>query len=403
MNIGILTFYFDNDNFGGQLQARALVKAIEYNTDYRAEQIQYDNKKSWNKMPYKKRVLLSLCQAFSSGIGNGIDFVCGRFKAEKKIKENNGLKDTLKSELNKRKEAFHRFYNDTQHSEKVYDNDSITDCLPQYDCFICGGDQIWNDWSDWFLYNSLGTFCLEFVPQSITKLSYAPSVPIQKVRPVFIRRLSNYLKKFDAISVREKSSVHLLEEKIEKPVTVVVDPVLLLTKEQWDKEKQDSHIQGKYVFCYLLGEGNESRNAVEKLARELDCKLVTVPHIIEVNEWDVNFGDIQNYDAGPAEFIDLIKNAEIVVTDSFHATVFSMIYHKLFYVLERTTQISGGSMGSRLTDFLHEYKLESQMVTVEQLTEVHHVSEINFENADVILERRREESYEYLKKNIKKK
>lgn len=402
MKIGILTFYFDNDNFGGQLQARALVKAIEYNTDYHAEQIQYDNKKSWNKISYKKRILLSLYQAFSSGFGNGISFVCSRLKAEKKIKENNELKDTLKNELKTRKEAFQRFYQDTVHSEKVYDNDSIIDCLSQYDCFICGGDQIWNDWSDWFLYNSLNIFCLDFVPQSITKISYAPSIPLQKIRPVFMRRLSNYLKKLDAISVREKSSVHMLEGKIEKKVTVVADPVLLLTKEQWNKEKQDSHIQGKYIFCYLLGEGNESRIAVEKFARELDIKLVTVPHIIEVNEWDANFGDVQNYNAGPAEFIDLIKNAEIVVTDSFHATVFSMIYHKPFYVLERITRVSGGTMGSRLTDFLDEYDLKSQNITAEQLTKIRNIPKINYKNADAILERRREESYEYLKKNIKK-
>lgn len=403
MKIGIITFYFDNDNFGGQLQARALVKAIEYNTNYHAEQIQYDNKKSWNKIPYKKRVLLSLFEAFSAGIGNGIHFVHNRFSAEKKIKENSELKDTLKNELKKRKAAFQEFYYDTVHSEKVYDNDSITESLSQYDCFICGGDQIWNDWSDWFLYNSLDTFCLNFVPQNITKISYAPSVPIQKIRPVFMKRLSNRLKKLDAISVREKSSVCLLEEKIRKKISVVVDPVLLLTKEQWDKEKKDSLIQGKYIFCYLLGEGHETRNAVEEYAKKLNYKIVTVPHIIEVNEWDVNFGDVQNYDAGPAEFIDLIKNAEVVVTDSFHATVFSMIYHKPFYVLERVTQVSGGTMGSRLTDFLDEYNLKSQQLTIEQLRMACAVPQINYAEADTILAQRRVESYEYLNKNLKKK
>lgn len=151
--------------------------------------------------------------------------------------------------------------------------------------------------------------------------------------------------------MRERSSVPILENNIGEKVEVVVDPVLLLSKEQWDKEMRPTSIKDRYVFCYLLGEGYENREAVKAFALRMNCQLVTVPHIINVNEQDRNFGDIQDYTSGPAEFLSLIKNAEVVITDSFHATVFSMIYHKPFYVLERTTQVSGGTMGSRLTDF----------------------------------------------------
>lgn len=403
MKVGILTFYYNNDNFGGQLQARALTRAINNCERIEAEQIQYDSLHSWQKLPYKKRFIKSMQQAFSGGIGNGFSFLLSRVKAQKELNNNAQLKDELKEKLECRKKAFSNFCNETPHSKEIFDNDSISQSLKQYDCFICGGDQIWNDWSDWFVYNVLDTYCLQFVPQTVQKFAFAPSVPLQKVRPIFIKKLTHALKQLDAVSVRERSSVPILENNIGEKVEVVVDPVLLLSKEQWDKEMRPTSIKDRYVFCYLLGEGYENREAVKAFALRMNCQLVTVPHIINVNEQDRNFGDIQDYTSGPAEFLSLIKNAEVVITDSFHATVFSMIYHKPFYVLERTTQVSGGTMGSRLTDFLAEYGLNEQKVDIHELKMNLQITQIDYTKADSVLERRRAESYKYLKNNLKKK
>lgn len=91
------------------------------------------------------------------------------------------------------------------------------------------------------------------------------------------------------------------------------------------------------------------------------------------------------------------------MTDSFHATVFSMIYHKPFYVLERTTKVSGGSMSSRLTDFMVEYKLEEQSITAEQLSMTEVIPQIDYSKSDEIWMHRRSESYAYLKNNLQKK
>ena len=82
MKVGILTFYYNNDNFGGQLQARALVKALDSLEGIDAEQIQYDNLRSWQRLSYKTRLFKSIQQAFSGGIGNGISFLLSRIKAE---------------------------------------------------------------------------------------------------------------------------------------------------------------------------------------------------------------------------------------------------------------------------------------------------------------------------------
>lgn len=403
MKVGILTFYFNNDNFGGQLQARALVKAVNMCDCMEAEQIQYDNLHSWQKLSYKKRFVKSLIYSFSGGLNNGFAFIFSRLNSQKALKNNKQLYKNVQNKINGRKKVFKNFYLETPHSKAVFDNDSISQCLKNYDCIICGGDQIWNDWNDWFVYNALDIYCLKFVPESIQKFSYAPSVPLSKVRPIFINRLSENLKQLDAISVREKSSVQILEKKTKKRVEVVVDPVLLLTKEQWAMEMHEVKIDDKYVFCYLLGESIENRNAVKEFASRINCKLLTLPHIIDINEEDRYFGDIQDYTSGPAEFLSLIKNADVIVTDSFHAAVFSMIFNKPFYVLERTTKVSGGSMGSRLADFLSEYGLISQKIEVDKLEEVCQIPNIDYSYSEAVLKQRRKDSYEFLKKNLKQK
>lgn len=403
MKVGVLTFYHNNDNFGGQLQARALVRAINNCTGMEAEQIPYDYLHSWQKLPYKTRLLKTIQQSFSGGVCEGFNFLFSRASAQKSINDNAQLKVSLKDKLECRRRAFKRFCDETPHNSIIFDNNTIPQCLNQYDCFVCGGDQIWNDWNNWFLFNALDNFCLKFAPDSVRKFSYAPSVPLEKIRPLFIKKLADNLRQLDAVSVRERSSVPILEKTIGKKVTVVADPVLLLTQEEWDKELNPVYMNENYVFCYLLGESAENRTAAKEFAARIQCKLVTVPHMINVNEQDQSFGDIQDYTSGPAEFLSLIKNAEVVVTDSFHAAVFSMIYHKPFYVLERVTQVSGGSMGSRLTDFLIEYGLTMQKIEAGQLKLIRKVPQIDYTEADKILERRRTESYEYLRSNLKRK
>lgn len=106
---------------------------------------------------------------------------------------------------------------------------------------------------------------------------------------------------------------------------------------------------------------------------------------------------------GPAEFVGLIRNASMVITDSFHAAVFSLIYHRPFAVLPRFAADGSTTMGSRLTDFLTEYALLGQLFTTDALSLLHAFPEIDFSQADAVLSRRREESLAYLTENLRKK
>lgn len=396
---GILTFYYNNYNFGGQLQARALVRAIETTKIMSCEQLQFDAHMSWSEISLARKLVENIRYHGFGFLHKRLEVYKNKRQKDSIVQLDPGIQKGLVSRMN----AFERYQFETPHSAAVYNSTNILDSLNDYDCFICGGDQIWNDWGTWHYTKGLDIYTLDFVPNEIEKFSYAPSVPLNCPKRDFSQKLGQGIKKLDSISVRERSSVPLIEKLAGKKAEVVVDPVLLLNREQWDEEIVRPKIDGKYMVCYLLGEGKLNRQSVQKLAKRLGLSLVTFPHIAEVNEDDIDFGDIQDYTSGPAEFVGLISGAEMVVTDSFHAAVFSMIYHKPFYVLERTTKVGGSSMGSRLTDFLSEYKLESQSITAEQLSMTEKIPQIDYRESDQIWERRRMESYEYLKKNLKKK
>ena len=394
--IGILTFYYKGWNFGAQLQARALVRAVEQITAEKVEQIQFDYEKAWLKLNKIERVCKDA--AYRGGWSHKIKhYVTYHFGKKKPYTD-----EQIAVDCRNREKAFLRFSQETPHSEEVYTPDIMQKTLEQYDCFICGGDQIWNDWGVSHYWCGLDAFTLNFVPENIRKFSYAPSIPLKNPKEQFAEKLGNAVKKLDAISVREKSSVPLVEGLTGRKVEVVVDPVLLLTREQWDKECEMPNQKEPYILCYILGGGTQNRLAAQKYAEQLGVKLLTFPHIVCPTKYDVGFGDVQDYSSGPAEFVGLIRNAEVVVTDSFHAAVFSMIYHKPFYVLERGTVIGGSTMGSRLMDFLEEYGLSEQWITPDQLQDKTDIPQIDYTEADRVLGRRRMESYEYLKRNLKR-
>ena len=198
----------------------------------------------------------------------------------------------------------------------------------------------------------------------------------------------------NAISVREKSSIPILQEMTNKPIQVVVDPVLLLQKKEWEQVARVPQIKQLYLVCYLLEDNIAQRKAVEKLAKRLKLKILTFPHILcnVVRKCDLFFGDIHDYTSGPREFIGLIQNAELIVTDSFHASVFSMIFETLFYVFKRDKADAKNSTNRRIYDFLKEY----QLVSEESLAEVNKIPEVDFKYAHQHWEKRREESLEYL-------
>ena len=379
--IGILTRYYKNYNFGGLLQAYALPKVLMDNFEMDAEQIKYS--------PFVEKIGKNFNKSTYSGLYGFIYKVGICFFAK-----------ITKKKLNTRKSAFKQFMEEIPHSQELYDDQSIGECLPNYHTLICGGDQIWNVCNG---IQNLNVFTLNFAPANTRKIAYAPSMAILEMDGDGKRCMEQGLSELKAVSVREKRSIDILKTITDKQIEIVVDPVLLLQADAWCREAKQPKIKNKYILCYLLSDNVMQRKAVEKIAKKLQLQIVTFPHILGnvVRKCDLFFGDIHDYTSGPREFLGLIKNAELVVTDSFHACVFSMIFQTTFVVLERHQVGEKGNMNSRIYDFTEEYHLEEQIVTVEGLTNMDEIPNIDFTYAHAHWKKRREASLEYLEKALK--
>lgn len=382
---GILTLYHENYNFGGLLQAYALPKVLKEYFKIEAEQIDYipatstTGKKTQKK---EKKNLFEYC--YQSIYQLGIIF----------------FHTVCKNHLQQRKLAFERFMKEIPHSETTYTFDSVQKSLTQYQVFVCGGDQIWNPI---LVDQNIEVYTLQFVPSGIKKIAYAPSMAILETTSDFEQIMSKGLNALDAVSIREKKSVSILKSFTNKKIDVVVDPVLLMTKNEWRNVINEPQKKEKYILCYLLGDRTEYRTAIKKTAQKLNLSVLTFPHIFlnVVRKCDLFFGDIHDYTSGPREFLGLIKNAEFVITDSFHACVFSMIFETSFVVFERNKIGEKGNMNSRIYDFLEEYHLERQLVTVKELMNMNNIPKIDFTYAHEHWKKRREESLKYLENALK--
>lgn len=381
--VGIVTLYHGNHNFGGLLQAYALPVALERYVGILAEQIDYVYKYQEQPKTKDKISLISII--------NYIGYVFFE-KLEKKNLQN-------------RKQVFEQFMNFIPHSKHSYEYDSICESLDKYTEFICGGDQIWNDGQQirWYGKEDSNVFTLQFVPENVKKISYAPSMAVLGLTDEFKLNFSKGINRLDAISLRERRALPVLQELTDKPLTVTVDPVLLLKENDWMEIMCYPEIGQKYILCYLLGDSLAQRKVVKIFASNIKCKTVTFPYILvnDVRKCDLFFGDIRDYTSGPREFIGLIKNAEFVITDSFHACVFSMIFKTPFVVFERNKIGEKGNMNSRIYDFLEEYHLEGQLVTEKELVDMNEIPKVDFTYAHEHWRKRREESLEYLENALK--
>ena len=373
MKVGILTLYYKNYNFGGQLQAYALQKFLR-NNSVNCEQICFQ--KSFRRKRNSNR---SIKKILKGVVWNILNIFVNRM-------------------LKKRYMNFQKFSESIPHTNNIYTFDNIEELKNYYDCFICGSDQIWND-----TFNSkedLLVYCLDFVNDK-RKISYAASIGSNELSSEQANLFRECLNKFDAISVRENTAKKLLESLISKEIITVLDPTLLLSAEQWNTicKEPDKCKQEPYLFAYLLGRDKKQRKIASDIAKIMKLKLWTIPHVYgNMRTCDIGFGDIKDFSSGPAEFIGLIKNANLVITDSFHAVVFSIIFHKPFFVFKRNSDNDPKSMNSRIIDFLSELGLERRIINSNDIN-LNDI-DIDYNQADKILEEKRSLCIEFLKNSL---
>lgn len=219
-----------------------------------------------------------------------------------------------------------------------------------YDRFIVGSDIVWAQ--DRYVIDR--TRFLDFDnAKKAKKYSYAASFGSDWIPEKNIDFIKRYLASFQGISVREKSSIEMLDRIGVHGAVHTVDSTLLLDKEHWDAFGRAllDFSSNRYAFVYLLGKELEQRDSIREFCKKNGLQIVFIPFADKIySEADMAFGDIQIMDCSPREWVWLVRHAEYVITDSFHGAVFSTIFEKKFFVVARQYEIQ--EWNNRLIDFL---------------------------------------------------
>lgn len=227
---------------------------------------------------------------------------------------------------------------------------------PIADIYVCGSDQIWNPMFK-NGYNDRGYF-LAFTKGK--KIAYAPSFGVSDIPETAQKDLEELLASFDHISVREKDGAIIIKKYAHKEVPVVLDPTLLLTDDEWRKiQRFPRNIPKKYILCYRFGNSYSVDKEIKRISKSTGLPIVELP-LSGISYFNSN--RIRCFEAGPAEFIGLISRASLVLTDSFHATVFSIIMQTPFVTFLRSNnKKKSEGMNSRVTNLLNMLGLSNRI------------------------------------------
>lgn len=240
----------------------------------------------------------------------------------------------------------------------------------EYSKYIVGSDVVWAQFNNGI--NSIRF--LDFGINKAKRISYAASFGRDWIPEENKKIIRDKLSKFSYISVREKSSIKLLNEIGVDNVEHVCDPTLLLEKDEWNKlAKKVEGITQKFIFVYLLGKDVKQRENIKALAKEKKLKIVNIPHANGViDSVDDNFGDIKVHDCSPENWIWLIENSEYFITDSFHGAVFGSIFEKKFIVIRRNEK---ADINNRMIDYLNTIDAEELFV---ELNDKKNINDLNW-------------------------
>lgn len=308
MKTGILTFHASH-NYGSILQAYALQQTV-LSLGHECEIINFrtERQRRFYRPFYAKGGL--------RGIAKAIMYP--------RIARNDNQKYHL----------FERFLHENLHvSEETYKSlEQLRAANLPYDAIIAGSDQIWNT----ICFDHDRAFFLPFAPEGCRKIAYAPSMgpcPEEQVAKVFDAQIRADLESFSAISVREERTADRLETIIGRHPAVTVDPTLLLTRKQWQQIiKPESIVKGDYILYYSPWNSDEVLQEATRLSEKFKMPIV-VSNGFSV-KW-THRRDLKIVNAvGPAEFLNLLANAQLVVSGSFHAVVFSLLFDRQLYAYD---------------------------------------------------------------------
>lgn len=367
MKIAIITIN-DNNNYGNRLQNFALQNFLVDNFSLKnIETIWYD----------KKELFYSTVDIWN--IKSLIKFILNKKNYRKYLKKYY-LIDCV------------RMYNIGKFTKKINTklDYRIRDNLDkEYDYFLVGSDQVWNPnfWSK--RYDHANIRFLKFISKE-KRIAYAASIAITEIPKDKEQFFKDSLNEMKEISMREKAGADLVKKLTGREVPVVVDPTILLSKEEWQRIEMipEWYTGEKYILTYFLGEPSP-----------------IIKSIAKKNSWEIyNLMDKNNFDLYTSrveEFIYLISHAQLVVTDSFHASVFSILMNTPFLVVDRQEK-GMADMTSRIDTLMELFGYQDRYITNGKCDlSDEEILHMDFSNVENIQEKEKSRSKEFLKKAMK--
>ena len=253
---------------------------------------------------------------------------------------------------------------------------------PNADVFFCGSDQIWNTQ----INNGLDpAFYCGFAGADSIRASYAASFSISSLADTDKPFVKEQLQKMDFISVRERSGLTILNDLGIKHGITVLDPVFLKPKDEWVKMCYKPRYSS-----YILVYDQENNATIKRMAMRLS-KNEKKPIVAFKDLYPRRYADYQERYAGPIDFISLIAHADVVITNSFHCTAFSIILNKSFYVIPRTHQ----KVNSRMADLLHSLGISNRFINNDEQVLEKSIC-IDYSSVNSALEEMRKKSKDYI-------
>lgn len=384
--IALVTCYFQ-PNYGSQLQAYATQMVFD-KLDLENKTIKIDGLvREINRAKYR----YFLGRVFDINTIKDKWATVRKLVAKKKYPE-------YRKNLAIRNSMFMKFSASKFNISKLYNSKKdLSLHASEYAAFVVGSDQLWlpsNISADYYTLN--------FVPDTVPKISLATSFGVSELPQRQAKMASRFLKRLECISVRETSGQKLVKKLSNRDVPVVCDPTLMFTAEDWE----NISIKGRfsdtsYIFVYFLGNNPEHREFVKRVQKLTGFKIIQLAHCDEFVKTDIGFANETPYNVGPCEFIQLIRDAEFVFTDSFHCSVFSLLYKKNFFTFRRYREDGKASTNGRVYSLLSLVNLENRLLYGNENAEDFLSAKINYDTVHEKIRALRNYSWRWLKDSLK--
>lgn len=334
MKVGIITYWDTEENYGQVLQAFALQQYLR-NSGHDPFLIRYRFMIIGEKPSFKwYRVFVYLAKLPK--------YVIWYLNERKRQRSADKYKEAVK-DIDRKFDEFKEKY--VKHTEEIYDKVSIYQNPPLADAFICGSDQIWG---------GEGAYYLDFAPDDKPKLAYAPSLGgIISFTKEYEVQMSNWLKRFAFVGMRESTGVEVCNRLGRSDAVQVIDPTLLLDRSTYDNLRIPTKTDKPYLLLYVLG--NPMSCSLEEIMAYAKKRGLEVRYVASSGQGD----KYEHIYPQIGEWLDLIAKADMVITNSFHGTVFSILFERPFANIPLNAGFE--RMNTRCIELLHAVGLDKQI------------------------------------------